>query len=258
MHRGVLLAVALGLALGSTTARALTVDEVVGLLGAGVGESVIRDQMEAEQAHLDLTARDILALKQAGASDELIRALIRSGTGRNRQDVTGSRGEPGMDDAYASPGVRVRVYYDPFGYHWFASPWAYAYYDPFPWSDCGFYYAGWWDCRWWRWGSWCVDARARYCGGGHARWHRDRPRVDGGRTGWACGDRDGTIAPSRGRRAGERSITRTPPSRPPRDERPGLRGPGRTDRGGRSAIRAPAPSAPPPRARSADRSGWRR
>ncbi len=53
-----------------------TVDEMAALLKAGVGEGVVLKQVRASGARLDLTARDLLALKAAGASDSLLEALM--------------------------------------------------------------------------------------------------------------------------------------------------------------------------------------
>jgi hypothetical protein len=124
----------------------MNVDDVIALLQNGVGEQVILDQVAAEGAHFELTTEDILDLRDAGASDELIRQLILTGSDQ------GSAGD--WTRRYYAPTARVQLYYDPFGYNWYAWPFSFSYYYPFDWPDCGFYYAGWWNQRWWSGGPW--------------------------------------------------------------------------------------------------------
>src|SRR5512144_753395 len=70
-------------------AAAMDVDDVIALLEDGVGEQVILDQVAAESAHFELTTQDILDLRDAGASDDLIRELILTGTDQgSRSDWT--------------------------------------------------------------------------------------------------------------------------------------------------------------------------
>ena len=189
-----LVGLCLGLAVvgSAPSARAMTAPEIVRLLDAGIGEAVILDQVRVEGIDARLSSEEILSLKQAGASDDFLRALIRAGSesASTRGEVTASRGEleDEWTESYRSPIQRVEIYYDPFGYYWYSWPAAYAYYDPFRWLDCGFYYAGWWDHRWWRYGPYCDHYRGLY-------WHWEHPRpdpsrVDRGRHSWTRASRD--------------------------------------------------------------------
>ena len=54
----------------------MSVDEVIALLKAGVGEKVVLAQVRATGARPALTVADILKLKTAGASDDLLAALV--------------------------------------------------------------------------------------------------------------------------------------------------------------------------------------
>jgi len=154
--------------LAAVTAHAMTVYDIVDLLEAGVGEAVILDQIEAEDASFRLSTEDLITLKRAGASDELLQAMIA---------LDGEKPEAPSRDwtrAYHQPSyIRVNLYYDPFGYHWYGWPYYFAYYYPFRWSDCGFYHAGWWSRSWCGWGPaarWYWD---RY------HWHSRPVRTDG-------------------------------------------------------------------------------
>jgi len=57
-------------------AATLTVPELVSLLKAGVGEKVILAQVRASGPSPALSAEEIVQLKEAGASDELLEALV--------------------------------------------------------------------------------------------------------------------------------------------------------------------------------------
>ncbi len=55
---------------------ALTVDDIIALLEAGVGESVILKQADLSGTRLILTVDMLIQLKKAGASDKLLEALV--------------------------------------------------------------------------------------------------------------------------------------------------------------------------------------
>ncbi len=184
MWRKMALALVL-VALAAAPAAALTTRDVERMLEERIGEQVILDQIEADGSVFHLTADELVALKQAGASDALLEALIRTAR------TEGARGKGGeWDRGYDAPGIAVHLYYDPFGYDpfrpgWGSTPWFYAYRFPFRWIDCGAYYAGWWPWRWtWAGPSYCWS----YPGGrwypshaGYSGDHRSRPE---GRHAW--------------------------------------------------------------------------
>jgi hypothetical protein len=158
--RSILLAALLTLLLGggNVAARPLDSGVILDLLGAGVSESSVRHYVERNHFTLDLTADDLKALKQAGASDDLISFLqdreelqvSGEGSGRRDSQVTGSSGDEGeYDGEEASPedgGDYDVGYYSPgysYGYYGYA-PVYYSpfYYDPYyyPSSYFGFSY----------------------------------------------------------------------------------------------------------------------
>ena len=167
-------------------AWAMTVDDVTELLQRKVGEQVILEQMNAEGDHFELTTQQILDLKEAGASDDLLREMIRRGESPQADSV-----QDWADD-YDSPSVSYNADYDPFGYYWYGWPGYFTYYYPFRWGQCGFYYAGWWNHRWWDGGLWANSSWTRF----HSwnGWHGYQNgswRGDRGRSGWDRGGRWG-------------------------------------------------------------------
>jgi hypothetical protein len=62
-------------AMAGSPAR-MSVDDVIALLKAGVGEKVVLAQVRATGARPALTVAEILKLKAAGASDDLLAALV--------------------------------------------------------------------------------------------------------------------------------------------------------------------------------------
>jgi hypothetical protein len=246
---------ALWLTFGS--ALAMSVPEVIKLLDAGVGESVILDQIRVANAGFELSTQDILDLKEAGASDTLIQAMIRTADLEQGDEGTvgGSQGTSSRDgsttdwrSAYSVyPDTRLSVYYDPFGYQWCAWPYYFGYYYPFSWGDCGFYHAGFSNHRWWRYGSWVDHHWSQYhwdrtppgANGRHAWDRRSRNSVGGwGRAvSGGQGRRLGTPAP----RGGQRNDASPSGSDPRSDRRTGRGAWGRT-----SVPREPARVSPPP------------
>ena len=137
----------------ATPALSMDLDDVSALLEAGVGEEIILQQMETEDAVFRLSTEDILDLKDAGASDRLIKEMLdRSDTDRSGEDWT--------RDYYDYGGLRMA--YDPFAYNWYASPFYFTYYYPFRYWDLGFYYAGWYSTSWWGWGPCCSPSSWSY------------------------------------------------------------------------------------------------
>jgi hypothetical protein len=63
-----------------TTARAVTIDDIVALSNAGVTDSIVIAVIDADQTVFDLTPQQILELKQAGVSDSVVVKMV--GTSR--------------------------------------------------------------------------------------------------------------------------------------------------------------------------------
>jgi hypothetical protein len=105
LHRGVIAAVALvvGLVLTALPARAddpLTVDDLVRLLEASVGEQVVRKKVQLTGSRFDLDVDAILRLRAAGASSSLLEFLLDTAAGGAEQTATqaGPAGTTGPDD----------------------------------------------------------------------------------------------------------------------------------------------------------------
>lgn len=167
-----LAALTLAMAAFATPAAAMTLDDVLALLQAGVNEEVILDQVDAEDARFRLETEDILALKNVGASDDLVRSLIATSDG-SREDDGGSW----SDDYYSNDYYRDRssvslsFTYDPFGYYWYCSPYYYGYYYPFRTINFGWYYAGCLSRSWWGWHAYWPTYYRDYCAYWYPRSH---------------------------------------------------------------------------------------
>lgn len=135
----------------------LTFDDLVRLVSAGVSEETILDLADVEGASFDLTVEQIIELKEVGASEEFIRALMATAEvqGDERLYDRGDAYDDDPEDVYDDDvledysTVFLYHYYDPFAYYWYAWPSYYVYYSPFWWSRAGFYYGGAWSWDWW-------------------------------------------------------------------------------------------------------------
>lgn len=196
-------ALTLALAALATPAAAMTIDDVLQLLQAGVNESVILDQVEAEGARFRLETEDILALKNWGASDHLVRSLIATSdrsVDRSRTDDGGSWSDDYYSNDYYARDSRSRTSvslsftYDPFGYYWYCSPYYYGYYYPFRTINFGWYYAGCLSRSWWGWYAYWPTYYRDYCAYWypHSYHHHGHHDYDGprSRTRHAYVDRD--------------------------------------------------------------------
>ena len=100
----------------------MTVDDVIALARDSVGDDVILEQMKATHSYFRLTNNDIRDLKKSGVSDQVINAMIKTGT------------QP-------QASTRQAVYYYPYSdYYWYPYPNFYS-----PWYSSayiGFSYRG--------------------------------------------------------------------------------------------------------------------
>jgi hypothetical protein len=71
-----------------------TLDDVVALLKAGVGESIILKEMGSAGPKLDIGVREVLKLKEAGASDHLIESLMGEQPPAAQPDADAAAGSP--------------------------------------------------------------------------------------------------------------------------------------------------------------------
>jgi len=128
---------------GAVAARPLEVGVILDLVGAGVSESSIRHYVERNHFTLDLTADNLKALKQAGASDDLIAYLQdreepqAPGEGSGQSDSGEYNGE---DYSTEGSGDYEVGYYSP-GYSYGFYGYGPAYYSPFYYDSCYYPYS---------------------------------------------------------------------------------------------------------------------
>ncbi len=60
--------------------RALSIDQIIAMSDAGAGANVIKDQMLATGSKFRLSAEDIVRLKKSNVADDVIRAMIETGS----------------------------------------------------------------------------------------------------------------------------------------------------------------------------------
>lgn len=122
---------------GTMFATPLDVDVILDLLDAGVTEESIQRYVERNHYTVDLTADDLVDLKKAGASDELIAFLQETGAA-SAQAEDKTQTAPAM--TYESEGTEEAVEYNSpdvyvgfgfgigFGYPYYGYPY---YYSPY-------------------------------------------------------------------------------------------------------------------------------
>jgi len=153
---------AAGLVALAAPAQALTVDDVIGLTRAKANDAIIMAKIEADGTVFHLTVQEILDLKKAGVSDDVITYMINTGkmdaepeamapedTTTDIQNVQPEQSGSGdsSDQGYATDldqSYRGNVSVS-FGYyypHW-PGYWYSYYYDPFWWPSLSFYWSYW-------------------------------------------------------------------------------------------------------------------
>jgi len=131
----------------ATAFGAMTVDDVIRLMEAGVSERVIIAQIEEDGTDFDLSTEDILELEEMGVGERIIEAMIRSGSLSAEMEAA-----PSDEEVYVEEEV-VDVVPSHLGYTRYDHPrsvvvryvpWsvphvAYVYADPWYWDPW------WWD-----------------------------------------------------------------------------------------------------------------
>lgn len=112
-----------------------SVAEVLSLVQAHVSDAVIVSQIENSSTRYHLTADQIIALKNAGASDAVITALINSASKPAPQTNTTVE-----QDAYVYPYIFPYVYFDPWPWFWWGGGPSYYYYGGYHGGYHGGYY----------------------------------------------------------------------------------------------------------------------
>lgn len=230
----------------SSPAGAMTFDQMRDLLTAGVGSDLVLEQYLAEDDRLDLSSEQLLELKRAGATDTLLRTVI-----------TGEA--PRQEPTARQSGSNVDLYVDPFGYHLYSWPSAFAYICPTPGCQFSLYYGGycgwrWRDWDWCDWGRWSWPSGRFACGPRWTAWNGAHPRYDTVRSarswdrephgdrGWDRGRRERDVWNGRGQEAhgnpsaapATRSVDRfRDPARTRHANTRGADRPGSSDRGTR-------------------------
>jgi hypothetical protein len=160
MWRGIVLGLLLVFA-SIAVAHAMDTDDVIGMIGAGIGEDVILKAVDASGDQLVITPDDLVTLKDAGASDWFLDEILdrgRTSHSSGLSDTYGGRYGYGDNygDSYYDLYRPTRTYitlglvYDPFDYYFAGYPYYYAYVAPFSFT---------WN--WWYWGgpyhrTWCA------------------------------------------------------------------------------------------------------
>lgn len=175
--RRVLCAAALLAVMIAGPALALDLDDVIGMLEAGVSEDVILRLVDSEEVLLRIEPEDVLDLKNVGASDWFVEELLDRSEPRER--VT--RYYRAIEPSYSF--VTIGYVFDPFDYYFVHWPYYYAYVSPFRFCWNWWYYGGpvhphWCDGWGWRtdyyWRNW--GTRVVWDRGWHARTRHHVPR----------------------------------------------------------------------------------
>lgn len=218
MWKAILLGAILTLS-AAAAARAMDVDDVIGMLQAGIGEDVILKALDASEDTLFLTSEDLVDLKDAGASDWFLDELL------SREEQPSSYPTRSYGSYYyPMPGYySIGLVYDPFDYYFACYPYYYAYLAPLSFSWNWWYYGGPYH------GSWCEPYhgyRVSYYAsrwGTRSIWDRGFQSVRYHVPSYSPIGKDGSdVAYRRSGVQGNRTITRevwqrTPPGRRPAD-----------------------------------------
>jgi hypothetical protein len=97
--------------------RSVTSD-VIRMTKAGVDEGTIIQFVKKTRGPIDLTGNDIVAMKEAGVTQKVIRTVIDEADGRDRDSYDGRRSVV-VVSPYAYP---YPYYYDPFWYPYYWGP----------------------------------------------------------------------------------------------------------------------------------------
>lgn len=94
-RKGILTIIVFGLSYTLIAQQALNNDSIIKLVKAGLSENLIVSTINASPGTYDTSADGIIALKQDGASDKVVSAIV----------AKASSGQPRMDETAASPSL---------------------------------------------------------------------------------------------------------------------------------------------------------
>ena len=86
MIRRVLAAATVVVALGLSSAEAVTIQDIIDLKRAGLGEEVLLALIEVDGGVFNIDTATLTKLKQAGVSEKVIEAIVRSGRTRSIEE----------------------------------------------------------------------------------------------------------------------------------------------------------------------------
>jgi hypothetical protein len=93
--------------LTAARAEAVTVQEIIGLTRAGLGEEVLLALIEVDGSLFPIDAATLTNLKQAGVPERVIQAMVRSGRTRAREPAAEPQPLPEADAPNVAPQIVV-------------------------------------------------------------------------------------------------------------------------------------------------------
>lgn len=117
----------------------VAIDAIVRLVQEGVSDDVVIKHIQANGFQFDLTADDLIELKQIGVSDAVLAAMLDTALESEPEKPKRSRQRVYDRESYDSP-LYVTVsagYFSP--WYWYPYAWGF-YYDPFPYCYSYYYY----------------------------------------------------------------------------------------------------------------------
>jgi len=144
------------------------IDAILRLVDAGISDEVIIKHIQATGFVYDLSADDILELRQKGVTDQVLEAMLDTAI-----DDSGSKPKQSppsdKEDGYADSHVSVALsagWFSP----WYHYPYAWGYYyDPFP-AYYSFYYYPFSFCHSWGYYGSCSNYYYHNCFAGYRYW----------------------------------------------------------------------------------------
>lgn len=145
-----LLLLGIVMAAGAASAgdRTLSVDDILRLHAAGVGDDIIISEIVVTDTVFDLDVEEILRLQEAGASERLLQFMIdtaRAGTASSEDEAVAPSATEPDDEAYDDEDEQAYVVEEPtprvfVSLNWGYPAWWYDYYWRDYWYyDCGYY-----------------------------------------------------------------------------------------------------------------------
>lgn len=140
MLRILIATAAVALLLAGPAKAVVSLDDVIRMLEAGVGEEVILKVIDADESRFVIDSDDLIDLTQAGASDRFLEELLdRSRESGDLSDMESSYRV--IEHPYVNY-VSIGWVYDPFDYYFATWPYYYAWISPWHFHRPWWYYGG--------------------------------------------------------------------------------------------------------------------